>query len=188
MSGAARPFTIHTTPREGLLRTPSGRDDDYNPMSNRDEANAMTTQETIEEIDPHGLRTLGEPLMTIAELAEKYGVSRTVVHPGTFRFIRLVGRPRSATLYNVGDVDRVLAPLLPALYAKRERDRARQDAEQAAAAQRRGEIAARKARPPSSSRGGGPPASTRSPKSSRGPSSSPMPDVYRAVARRGAAR
>jgi hypothetical protein len=155
----------------------------------------MNHKDTIEELDPHGLRAKGEPLMTIAQLADKFGVSRTVVHavlsdnvePGTFRFIRLLGRPRSTTLYDVGDVERVLTPLLPALYAKRERDQARQEAEQAAAAERRGELNARRPKPSNFSRQGAP-ASSRNPKSSRSPTSSQTPDIYRAVARRGAAR
>ncbi len=177
------------------MHTDRERDQEENPIGNRDEATAMNHKETIEEIDPHGLRARGEPLMTIAQLAEKFGISRTVVHavlsdsvePGTFRFIRLLGRPRSATLYDVGDVERVLTPLLPALYAKRERDQARQEAEQAAAARRRGEIGARRPKAPNSSRGGVPP-SSRAPKSSRSPTSSQPPDIYRAVARRGASR
>ena len=178
------------------MHTQGERDHAENPIGNCDEATAMNHKDSIEEIDPHGLRAKGEPLMTIAQLAEKFGISRTVVHavlsdnvePGTFRFIRLLGRPRSATLYDVGDVERVLTPLLPALYAKRERDQARQDAEQAAAARRRGELGARRAKAPNSSRNGSAPASSRNPKSSRAPTSSQTPDIYRAVARRGASR
>ena len=178
------------------MHTQRERDQQDNPIGNRDEATAMNHKESIEEIDPHGLRARGEPLMTIAQLADKFGISRTVVHavlsdsvePGTFRFIRLIGLPRSTTLYDVGDVERVLTPLLPALYAKRERDQARQEAEQAAAARRRGEIGARRPKGPNSSRGGGVPPSSRSPKSSRAPTSSQTPDIYRAVARRGASR
>ncbi len=117
------------------------------PSANRGcaDENIMTTTNTIDPLDPHGLVAKGEALATSAELAGLLRLSRseveTLLHrelAGRVRFVRTFpggGKWR----YSVADAKAAIAPLLPTLAEARRRRAELQAKDQADAVTRKTE-------------------------------------------------